>query len=130
MSVAGAKRVAAIAAESAVLAGATSSVWKAPDTGSTVAFRPISPSFATAFSTAAFGPEITLCSGVLWLAMITPPNSAMRSVICSRRPCTAAMPPGTLDCEAEAIACPRTAESVRKSSALSTPAESSAEYSP
>ena len=40
------------------------------------------------------------------------------------------VPPGTLDFEAEAIASPRTAESFRKSSALSTPADSNAEYSP
>ena len=126
----GLKRAAWIAPESAVLAGATSWVWKAPETGSIVARKPAAESCCAACSTWVFGPEITHCSGALWLAMLTPAKPLSCAATASRRACTAAMPPGSETLDASAIARPRTADSCRNSAGSSAPAASSAVYSP
>ena len=124
----------ASAAFIASAAGAISAQWKGAETGSiTERFAPASFASPTAFSTAAFAPEITTCAGSLSFAAWQTPASAACAAIAATaaksRPRIAAMAPsptGTAAC----IALPRSRSSLAVSPTASAPAAASAEYSP
>lgn len=97
-------------------AAASCGLWKAQATGRRRASRPAVRSAATAASTASVGPEITLCSGALWLATTTP-APWIRSLTRAGVAATAAIAPGSSPAAAR-MASPRRALS-RSSVAVS-----------
>src|SRR5512138_2155196 len=124
----------AIASPRRLAASRISGVCEGTLTASFTALRtPRSPSSASARSTAAACPPITICPGELWLAGTTMPScDASRqtsSTSASSAPITAAiapLPAGAASC----ISCPRRRTRRAPSSSDSAPAETSAAYSP